>query len=107
MKFLMLLFLLLLMFSCENSENPLVVTQDDITADSLEQVADSLMKAREMHALTSGAHIHAPGSNLAATAHQNPEKKKRMRRNEIKSREARKAAARARAKRFSVTMKNK
>lgn len=107
MKVTAIIITLMLLMACNKTEDNAVSTDAEMRADSLQLVADSLMKARELHAMTTGQHVHAPGSNLAAAAHQDPAKIRRMRRSAISSRADRKAAARARAKRFAVVLDKK
>ncbi len=91
--------LLLFMTSCSKNEVPLVKSDAEEIADSLQAVADSLAMLRELHSQQSrGGHIHAPGSDLAAAAHQDPVKMRRLRQTMRDQAPARRAAAAARSR---------
>ncbi len=91
-----------LLLACSNKEGEIVSSKAEMQADSLQAVADSLAVQRRLHSQTTGQHIHAPGSNLAEAAHQDPAKKRRMRKNQIANRESRRKAAADRARRVGA-----
>ncbi len=99
MKKILLLMTITLLLACGNKEGDTVSSDAEIKADSLQAAADSLAELRRLHSLNTGQHIHAPGSNLAEAAHQDPAKKKRMRKSQIANRASREKAAADRAKR--------
>jgi hypothetical protein len=99
MKILLLMITSTLLLGCGNKEGETVSSEAEIKADSLQSVADSLAELRRLHSLNTGQHIHAPGSNVAEAAHQDPVKKKRMRKSQIANRESREKAAADRARR--------
>ncbi len=99
MKIFLTIVLLLLTFSCSKSEKPIIKSDAEVVADSLQAVADSLAILRELHSQQSrGGHIHAPGSDLAAAAHQDPEKMRRLRQTMRDQEPSRRAAAAARSR---------
>lgn len=105
MKYLISISFLLLLLSCQSGEIQNAVSDEEFTADSLRAAADSIAELRRLHALQPGNHVHAPGSDLAAAAHQDPAKLKRMRQAMKENRSAGRAAGKARAQRLAMTMK--
>jgi len=76
MKKLMLfemIMILILVLSCTSKEEVQTISaEEQYRIDSVQAYIDSIDAARAEHSTINYGHIHAPGSDLALTAHQNP-----------------------------------
>ena len=84
-KFVILFTAILFANSCKNPNSTSSKSSDELKADSLRLVADSLAIMRNMHAMQTGVHIHNNG-DLAAVAHQDPKKTERIKKVQRESR---------------------
>lgn len=105
MRVILSITLTILLLSCGKENEQAFISPEELTADSLQNYADSLAKLRRLHSQYSGRHIHAPGSDLAEAAHQNIPGKRRMRNYANKQKESRKQAAAVHAERVLMTLK--
>ncbi len=84
MRFYILVLFLALFLSCSkktDDSTSVVVTETQLALeDSLNTVVDSLSDVKRMHAVYQGQHVHNPNDNLAAVAHQDPERDRQIRR---------------------------
>ncbi len=99
----LLTLVILLAIGCDSNDTPSPdspISESQQIADSLQQVADSIAERRELHTAYQGGHIHAPGSDLAEAAHQDPNKIDRVRATQVDQAESRSAAAAARGQRI-------
>lgn len=97
MKYLVAIaFVCLSLISCNKTESA-VDTQAQLKADSLQAAVDSIAELRKLHSLTTGRHIHAPGSDLAEVAHQDLARKRRLLNRQKSIAESRKRATKAHA----------
>lgn len=105
MKLLLSIFVVTLLLSCDQPDEQVFLSPEEIRADSLRNYADSIAELRRLHSLFSGRHVHAPGSDLAQAAHQNIPGKRRMRTVANRERESRAQAAAFHAERVAVALK--
>ncbi len=89
MKRLIIMFItaLFMFISCTKDTDTGPKTKAELTADSLQAVADSLAVMRNIHSMRAGYHLHQ-NKDLAEISHQNPVKTSRLRRRQYEEKES-------------------
>ncbi len=84
MRYYTLVLFFAVFLSCSKKSDdsePVAVTETQFALeDSLNSVVDSISDVKRMHAVYQGQHVHNPNDNLAAVAHQDPERDRQIRR---------------------------
>lgn len=106
MKYLVAIaFVCLTLISCNKTETAVDV-EAQLKADSLQAAVDSIAELRKLHSLTTGQHIHAPGSDLAEVAHQDLAKKRRLQNKQRSIAESKRRATEAHALQLAKAFEN-
>ncbi len=99
----MLITAVFMLSSCSKETSTGPKTKAEITADSLQAVADSLAVMRNIHSMRAGYHLHQ-NKDLAEVAHQDPSKKARIRGRQSKGKDAKIKAAKRRNEQIKMQM---